>query len=268
MDQILTELSPQFDPQIAGARKDIAAIPGQLAAEESGLQAKQTNAFDDIVGGARRRGLGFSGIPLAEQARYTASEYMPALARLRQSGQDRTRSLEDAIFGIQERRGTLAQQLRQQDLSLDEQKRQFDANMAFQREQAARARAAAAGFSPSMGGISPSSGGGRGTVIGGDPIKARNEQIIQEAFNNVAGRQGQSQAAIRSDYAATLDSANRGNPFDKAKIDVYRRMFPWVTQAAGPGLLTPEFGNQVKGKTSDFFSGLGGRLQSNLGIFR
>lgn len=109
LDQILAELAPVYNPQIESVRKRQALIPGQIKSEEAGLQAKQTQAFDDILGGARRRGLGFSGIPLGEQARYTSTEYLPALARLRQSGQEQAMSLEDAILGIQERRGTQAQ---------------------------------------------------------------------------------------------------------------------------------------------------------------
>lgn len=109
LDQILAELAPVYNPQIQSVQKRQAMIPGQIKAEEQGLQAKQTQAFDDILGGARRRGLGFSGIPLGEQARYTSTEYLPALARLRQSGREQAMSLEDAILGIQERRGSQAQ---------------------------------------------------------------------------------------------------------------------------------------------------------------
>lgn len=109
LQQVLSELDTVYNPQIESVRKRQALIPGQIKSEEAGLQAKQTQAFDDILGGARRRGLGFSGIPLGEQARYTSTEYLPTLARLRQSGREQAMSLEDAILGIQERRGTQAQ---------------------------------------------------------------------------------------------------------------------------------------------------------------
>lgn len=151
LDQILTELNSNYEPQVAAFRQRQELIPGQIAQEEQGLQAKQGQAFDDILGGARRRGLGFSGIPIAEQARYTSTEFLPALARLKQSGREQALSLEDAILGIQERRGTLAQQLRQQELDRDEQIRQFNENIGLQRQQANRA-AAGSGFSPTLGG--------------------------------------------------------------------------------------------------------------------
>lgn len=143
LDQILGELGSTYDPQIAQIRQRQGLIPGQIAEEEKGLQAKQTQAFDDILGGARRRGLGFSGIPVGEQARYTSTEFLPALARLKQTGREQAMSLEDAILGIQERRNTLGQQLYQSERDRAEQIRQFNENLAFQREQAAVQRRAA-----------------------------------------------------------------------------------------------------------------------------
>lgn len=144
LDQVLSELQGTYQPQVDTLRQRQSAIPGQIAEEEKGLQAKQEQAFGDILGGARRRGLGFSGIPLSEQARYTSTEFLPAVARLRQSGQERAIGLEDAINQIFERRNTLAQQLvgqsYQQDLAerqFAEQQRQFNEQLAAQRRSAA-----------------------------------------------------------------------------------------------------------------------------------
>lgn len=122
LEQIISELNPTFQPQVQSLQERANLIPGQIASEEAGLQAKQDSAFGDIVSGARRRGLGFSGVPLGEQAKYTATDYLPALARLRQSGQERAYSLQDAILGINERRDTLGQQIYQteQDRSAQE----------------------------------------------------------------------------------------------------------------------------------------------------
>jgi len=133
LEQIISELNPTFQPQVQSLQERANLIPQQIQAEESGLQAKQGEAFGSIVDGARRRGLGFSGIPLGEQAKYTATEYLPALARLRQSGQERAYGLQDAILGINERRDTLGQQIYGQEQDRD-----------FQAQQAAAARAAAA----------------------------------------------------------------------------------------------------------------------------
>ena len=147
LEQIISELNPTFQPQVQSLQERANLIPQQIASEEAGLQAKQDNAFGDIVSGARRRGLGFSGVPLGEQAKYTASEYLPALARLRQSGQERAYSLQDAILGINERRDTLGQQIYQ-----TEQDRAA--------QEAASARAAAASAQPTLGSFLAGLGGG------------------------------------------------------------------------------------------------------------
>lgn len=159
LQQVLSELDSVYNPQIDSLRQRQAAIPGQLQSEEKGLQAKQEQAYGSIVDGARRRGLGFSGIPLGEQARYSATEYMPALARLRQQGKEQAMSLEDAILGINERRQAQGQSIYQFEQQAAEQRRQFDEQMRAQREQAARAAAAASSFAPSLGGFG---GGGQG----------------------------------------------------------------------------------------------------------
>ena len=155
LEQILSELDSVYNPQIESIRQKQSSIPGQLQSEEQGLQAKQTQAYSDIVDGARRRGLGFSGIPLGEQAKYSATEYMPALARLRQSAKEQATSLEDAILGIQERRMTQGQSIFENERAFAEQQRQFNEQMAAQRQQAA---AAASAYSPSLG-YSSSTGG-------------------------------------------------------------------------------------------------------------
>lgn len=169
LNQIIAELNPTYKPQIQSLKERQSLIPGQIEAEEKGLEAKQQKAFGDILGGARRRGLGFSGIPLGEQAQYTATEFLPALARLRQSGREQQMSLQDAILGISERRNTLAQQLRQGEIDRAEQRRQFNENLKFQREQAAqqlaesraaRAASSGGGFSPSLGMLGGGGGGG------------------------------------------------------------------------------------------------------------
>lgn len=153
--QIISELNPTFQPQVKSLEARANLIPGQIASEESALGAKKDQAYEDIVSGARRRGLGFSGIPLGEQAKYAATDYAPALARLRQSGQERAYSLQDAILGINERRDTLGQQIYQTEQDRAAQERQ------------ARASAAAAA-SPSLGNLF--GGGGEAAGGGASPL--------------------------------------------------------------------------------------------------
>src|SRR6478672_279962 len=127
LESIIAELDNAggYGAQTQSLRNQQALIPGQIADEEKGLQAKQDTAFGDIVNGSRQRGVGFSGIPLAEQAKYTSTEFLPALARLRTQGKQQAMSLEDAILGIQERRTNAALGIRQNEQSLAEQQRQF-----------------------------------------------------------------------------------------------------------------------------------------------
>ena len=243
LDQILSELRPTFDPQVQSLQERAGLIPQQIEAEEKGLQAKQTQAFGDILGGARRRGLGFSGIPLGEQAQYTASEFLPAMARLRQSGQERTMSLQDAILGINERRDTLAQQIRQREVDMDFQRQQAEAQRAFEAQQAElnrRAQRAAAGsaFSPSLGamGGAPLQGGGQSPIAPG----------LQNLFNQVFIRQDGTKWGdneLKSDYARTAISAGYGNLRDKQKLQLYHSVRP---DLFGNGINANSLGNGGK----------------------
>jgi hypothetical protein len=104
-----------------------------------------------------------------------------------------------------------------------EKKRQFEAQMAeqkrqFDEQQKAAARAAAAArATPSFGGGSSAAGGGSG---------AQTDPVQQAAYNDVASRMGQSDAAIKSDYNATLKSAGYGNVKDQQKIQIYHKLRP------------------------------------------
>lgn len=143
IDQILQEVTSKSDPQRQLIMKQVADIPRQIQAEEQGLEAKRLQANEDILTGSRRRGLGFSGIPVGEQAKYAAQEYAPAVARLRTAGQDRRSTLEAALADIGRSDYTTAQDIYSNERSFLEQQRQFNEQMALQRENAARTAAAA-----------------------------------------------------------------------------------------------------------------------------
>lgn len=218
LDQILTELDSSYAPQINSIRRQQADLPGQQIAEEQGLQAKQESAFGDILGGARRRGLGFSGIPLGEQAKYTATEYLPSLARLKTASKQQAMSLEDAINQIYEKRNTMGQQIYQTEQSAAEQRRQFEATLAYNRQKDAADRSANS-YAPTYGGSANPSGSVAPTT---DPIQ-------QDAFNDVATRVAKmSPAQIKADYAATAKSAGFGNIRDKYKLEFYAHMAPQI----------------------------------------
>lgn len=142
--QIISELNPTFQAQTNSLQSQQQLIPGEIQSQEQALNAQKDSAYGDIVAGAQRRGLGFSGIPLGEQAKYAATTYAPALAQLRQQGQQKAMSLQDAILGINERRDTLGQNIYQQ-----EQDRSFQASEAEKNRRAQAAASAAA--SPTFG---------------------------------------------------------------------------------------------------------------------
>lgn len=130
LDQIIAELNPTFQPQVQSLQQQQQAIPQEIQTQENALNAQKDVAYEDIVNGARRRGVGFSGIPLGEQAKYAATTYAPALAGLRQQGQQKAMSLQDAILGINERRDTLGQNIYQTEQAQAAQERQAAASRA------------------------------------------------------------------------------------------------------------------------------------------
>lgn len=218
LDQILGELGSAYDPQIANIKKRQSLIPQGVKADIDQAKAQKTEAFDEILGGARRRGLGFSGIPLGEQARYASTVFAPEVLRARARGSEQALSLEDAILGINERRQSQAQSIYQ-----TERDRQFQAEQArLAREEAARSRAAAtraASFSPSYGG-----GGSVASTGGGETANPDRVSAFLEVQQRVSA--GSDDRALISDYNATLNSANRGNARDKIKIAAYRDARP------------------------------------------
>lgn len=241
LNQILSELQPTYKPQVQALRQRQSLIPGQIAQEEEALGAKQTQAFDDITSGARRKGLGFSGIPLSEQAKYTSTEFLPALARLKQSGREQALSLEEAILGVKERRDTTAQSLLQQTRDRRENRRQFNANLALQREQmAAQERQAAASRAASSGGgwvptqNAPSGGGKSGSGQKG--------QVVQNGSDfQFYGNSGK--AITAAQYAAKNNMDIRdvlykmGSAGDQTAADLYNKI--GKPQGQGPGTSIP-----------------------------
>lgn len=94
--------------------------------------------------------------------------------------------------------------------SFKEQQRQFNASLNEQR--ASRAAASSGGFR--LGGGTESA-----PTKTGDPV-------MQDAYNDVKSRKGQSEDALRSDFFATASSAKYGNQRDLYKLQIYRKLFP------------------------------------------
>lgn len=148
-NDILAEVKAKSDPQRKIVLNQISSLPSQQKTEETSLAAKKDKAFDDIIGGARQRGLGFSGIPLGEQAEYAATEYAPAVANLKTSFGERRSTLESALADIGSQNYATAQDIFDRDRTFAESQRQFNENLRLQQQQARQA--AASTFSPTLG---------------------------------------------------------------------------------------------------------------------
>lgn len=155
IDDIIKELDAGYNPQRESINKRLSQLPGQAEAEIGGLKAQQETSFNDITDGARQRGIGFSGIPLAEQAKYTANSFLPAVARVRQSQNDASSSLTEALNGINTDQRNKAFGIRESQLGREQEESQFARNLAAQ--QAAQRAAAGA---DSGGALSSLFGGG------------------------------------------------------------------------------------------------------------
>lgn len=219
LEQIMSSLGSVYDPQVQSVQAQQAQLPQQLQNDESALQGQQKGAFDSILNGARSRGTGvaFGGIPLGEQAQYTANTFLPAMANLRSTYATKGLSLQDAINGINEKRFNNAQELYQfgvqqdqQAAQMAEQQRQFNESQAQQ-----KALAGAAGsFAPSFG------GGGAGAPASADPYGSVNKQ---GAANAIVGLLKTNNAGtIKSTIDAINASARNGNLYDKYKLELLK----------------------------------------------
>jgi len=130
---IMKESNSYYQPKKDLYNQQLSQTDPQQQAEVQGLQQQQQDSFSQIRDQAQRRGLFFSGIPLAEQAKYTATQFLPAVANLQgKYAQQR--------FGLQNALTDLGSQ--QYKDAMDIQQHQKDQE--FQAEQGRLAREASA----------------------------------------------------------------------------------------------------------------------------
>lgn len=158
LTDILTELRSADQPQIDQYNKQIQAVDPAQQAEEQGLQQAKQDAFAQIDQTANRRGMFYSGLPIAEEQKYTGANFLPSLANLRSKYAQQKFDLTNALNKISQDEMSQAQGIRQNELDLEEKQREFDAQMA-----AAKAAGAAGsgGASPSfdLSGLGGATGG-------------------------------------------------------------------------------------------------------------
>lgn len=202
LQQVMAELDPYYAGSKTAVQTQLDAAPVQQEAELSGLDAKLGQANDNILSAARSRGLGFSGIPVAEQAKYAATDYAPAVANLKGKYVTQKNTLTEALNSLGRDQMTQGQSIfdaeQQRDLAqqqLNEQKRQFDMQLAESKAQAARAAAASGGGSYSFGGL----GGGSGASPAAPAASSAQMQYIPtKGFNFTNGGKGISAYAFSS----------------------------------------------------------------------
>lgn len=141
IEQITSELNSVYQPQIEQVNQQLAQLPQYYAAQTQGLNTAKENAFRDITGAASAKGMMYSGMPIAEQTRYTGEKFLPALAQLEQQKNQQTFGFQSQLNDIYGKRMAQAQALQQQELDREEQARQAEANRQAQL-QAARMQAA------------------------------------------------------------------------------------------------------------------------------
>lgn len=203
--QILQQISASYQPQKDVINQQVAKLDPQMQAEQKGLDAAKTDAFQQITDQSNRRGLLFSGIPLGEQAQYTGANYLPAVANLHSKYAQQKFNLQNALAQIDASAYKDAYGLYNQQLAAD----------------AARAGSAGAGgFSPSFGG---------GSATGGGQVQGANYTPIQAlAYQSILKNGGNTQQSLYSDYLATVKSAGYGNAVDREKANLYLALYPWL----------------------------------------
>jgi hypothetical protein len=226
LDQILTELDAGYAPSRQLINQRLEGLPQQADAEIQGLNAQQGQAFNDILAGARDRGLGFSGIPIQEQAKYTATNFLPAVARVRQAQTDQKTSLFDALNNVNLDQRKTATGIYQTELDRDEQKRQFEQAQAAQERQAAASQAAAARaasastFNPSLGALGGAqpTGAAPQPQVSADYITVR--QILDTGDDNRVRTAINKQTQFLSSTKATAEAKQRA----RQQLDYFRAL--------------------------------------------
>lgn len=142
-DEIIRELEGFYAPQKQLVQQQVAQLPQYYDAQTQGLGVAKDNAFRDITNQASARGIAYSGMPIAEQTRYTGEKYLPALAGLKKDQNDQNFSLQGTLADIASRQAQQAYGIREKQVARDEQARQaaLDRQLAerqFAQEQAAK----------------------------------------------------------------------------------------------------------------------------------
>ena len=101
LDQIMAELAPGAQGQIDNIGKRRKLLNTQATAQKAGLEAAKVKGFNTINNQMTGRGISFGGIAADEQAQYLAEKYLPAVAAVDNSVNERNLGLDNEAAKIQ-----------------------------------------------------------------------------------------------------------------------------------------------------------------------
>ena len=166
LDQVMAELAPGNQGQLDVLGKKRGLIAEQAVSQKAGLEGAKVTGFNQINNQATGRGMSFSGIPMDEQAQYLAEKYLPGLAAVDQSVNERNIGLDQEAAKIQsdtrnmafdtvqgQRKDLTSWQMQQEQFAQTAEQNRL--NREFEAKQSAMSRAASAAQSaaPDIAGI-------------------------------------------------------------------------------------------------------------------
>ena len=100
LSDIVASLNSTYDPQRAAVTQQIGTAQQNGQNAVAGLNAAKDQAFNNITQTANDRGMLFSGFTPDQQAKYTASTFLPAMVNLNAKTQDNINKLQQTILGL------------------------------------------------------------------------------------------------------------------------------------------------------------------------
>ena len=153
--EAMAELNPAYAQSQQVVEKRQAGLGAKYDAQRAGITAERGEGFNAINNQATSRGGSFSGVPVEEQSRYLATKYLPGLQQADYQQNEEDLNLQGELANInkeirvgaigridQQQSALNAWNLQQQ--QLEAQRREAEANRAFQAQQNAANRAASA----------------------------------------------------------------------------------------------------------------------------
>lgn len=184
LQALIAEQTAALQPQYQLIDQSVASNEQAGAAQEAGLSATKDKSFKNIEQTAQNKGMFFSGFSPAEQAEYTASTYLPALAQL----QSTIASTRSNLLGKKAELGKgafdAATNIRENDLQVLRAWEKMTAEQQFQATEAEKQRVFEAKQNQAQ--LAARSGGGGGGGSSG-PSAA---QSAAAALASVTGRDG------------------------------------------------------------------------------